>query len=148
MIIAVVVAVIAIGVAIGAWFRPMPKPEAPTARTYSDQEVADAKKAVCDAYGKAINALTVNSQQPDSPNEALAVVANSRVAIHVASTYLATVLAQQLAAPEEVATPMKALANQYQSMILDQIGNSDRSTLDADYRAADSLTPKISQACK
>lgn len=147
-IIAIVIAVIAVAVAIGAWFRPTPKPEAPAAKTYSEQEVADAKRSVCDAFGKAFNALTVNSQQPDNQNEALAVVANSRVTIHAAATYLASVLAERPAAPEEIAAPVKALADQYQSMILDQIGNADRPTLDADYRNADSLTSKISQVCK
>ncbi|MCX2934513.1 hypothetical protein ORI20_30045 [Mycobacterium sp. CVI_P3] len=147
-IIAIVIAVIAIAVAIGAWFRPAPKPEAPAAKTYSEQEVADAKNAVCEAYDKAFNALTENSRQLDNPNEALAVIANSRIAIHAAGTFLTTVLSQNPATPGELTTPVRALADQYQGMVLDQIGNADRATLDADYRNADSLTSKISQVCK
>ena len=147
-IIAIVIAVIAVAVAIGAWFRPVPKPEVPAAKTYSDQEVADAKKAVCDAYGKAFNALTVNSRQTDDPNEALAVIANSRIAIHAAATYLMEMLNEQPATPAELAVPVSSLAKQYQSMLLDQIGNADRATLDADYHNADSLTSKISEVCK
>ena len=49
-IIAIVIALIAVAVAIAAWFRPAPKAETPAAKTYSEQEIADAKKAVCDAY--------------------------------------------------------------------------------------------------
>ncbi|MBB3748217.1 hypothetical protein FHT44_000678 [Mycolicibacterium sp. BK634] len=147
-ILAIVIAVIAVAVAIGAWFRPAPKPETQAPKAYSDQEVSDAKKAVCDAFGKAFDALTENSRQPDNPTEALAVIANSRIAIHAAGTFLTAVLAEQPAAPDEITIPVRALANQYQSMILDQIGNADRATLDGDYRNAESLTSKISQVCK
>ena len=147
-IIAIVIALVAVTVAIAAWFRPAPKTETPAAKTYSEQEIADAKKAVCDAYERAFNALTANSREPDSPNEGLAVIANSRVVIHAAGTYLAATLSDQPAAPEELAAPVKALANQYQRMVLDQIGGADRATLDAEYQNADSLTSKISKVCK
>ena len=48
------IALLAIGVAIGAWFRPLPKNEPPPAPTYSSQQVADAKAKVCAAYAKSI----------------------------------------------------------------------------------------------
>ena len=147
-IIAIVIALIAVAVAIAAWFRPAPKAETPAAKTYSEQEIADAKKAVCDAYERALNALTANSRQPDSPNEGLAVIANSRIAIHAAGTYLIAALNEQPAAPEELAAPVKSLADQYQRMVLDQIGGADRATLDAEYQNADSLTSKISKVCQ
>jgi len=147
-IIAIVIALIAVAVAIAAWFRPAPKAETPAAKTYSEQEIADAKKAVCDAFERALNALTANSLQPDSPNEGLAVIANSRIAIHAAGTYLVATLSDQPAAPEELAAPVKSLADQYQRMVLDQIGGADRAALDADYQNADSLTSKISKVCK
>lgn len=147
-IIAIVIALIAVAVAIGAWFKPAPKAEAPVAKTYSEQEVADAKKAVCEAYSKAFNALLVNSRQPDSPTESLAVIANSRIATHAASSYLMTVLDSEAATPEELANDIRALAHHYQGMLLDQIGDASRATLDADYAQADSLTTKISQVCK
>ena len=148
MIIAIVIALIAVAIAIASWFRPATKVETPATKTYSEQEIADAKKTVCDAYGRAFNALTANSRQPDSPNEGLAVIAHSRIAIHAAATYLNTTLGDQPAAPEEVTTPVKLLANQYQQMVLDQIGGADRTTLDADYKNADTLTSKISKVCK
>jgi hypothetical protein len=147
-IIAIVIALIAVAVAIAAWFRPAPKAEIPAAKTFSEQEIADAKKAVCDAFERAFNALTANSRQPDSPSEGLAVIANSRIAIHAAGTYLTATLRDQPAAPEEIAAPVKSLANQYQRMVLDQIGGADRATLDEEYQNADSLTSKISKACK
>ncbi len=147
-IIAIVIALIAVAVAIAAWFRPAPKAETPAAKTYSEHEIADAKKAVCDAYERALNALTANSRQPDSPNEGLAVIANSRIAIHAAGTYLVATLNEQPAAPEELAAPVKSLADQYQRMVLDQIGGADRATLDEDYQNADSLTSKISKVCQ
>ncbi len=56
-IIAIVIALIAVAVAIAAWFRPAPKAETPAAKTYSEQEIADAKKAVCDAYERVNKAV-------------------------------------------------------------------------------------------
>lgn len=147
-LIAIVIALIAVAVAIAAWFRPAPKAETPAAKTYTEQEIADAKKAVCDAFERAFNALTANSRQPDNPSEGLAVIANSRVVIHAAGTYLAATLGERPATPEELATPVKSLADQYQSMVLDQISGADRATLDAEYQNADDLTSKISKVCK
>lgn len=147
-LIAIVIALVAVAVAVGAWFRPAPKAETAAPRVYSEQETADAKKAVCDAFEKAFKALNVNSRNPDNPEQALAVIANSRIAIHGAGTYLSAVLDGQQAAPQELADSVRKLSIEYQAMILDQIGDADRTTLDADYSNADSLTANITQACK
>ena len=44
--IAIAIALVAVAVAIAAWFKPAPKAEVPAAKTYTEQETADAKKAV------------------------------------------------------------------------------------------------------
>ena len=57
-IIAIAIALVAVAVAIAAWFTPAPKAEVPAAKTYTEQETADAKKAVCEAFdwGKPLSA--------------------------------------------------------------------------------------------
>ena len=71
-IIAIVIAVIAVAVAIGAWFRPPPKPEIAAAKTYSEQEVTDAKQKICDAFATVQSTLEASSNQaPPDPNDVM-----------------------------------------------------------------------------
>lgn len=147
-IIAIVIAVIAIAVAIGAWFRPAPKPETPAAKTYSDQEVADAKKAVCDAFNKAHSTLITNAgKSGDDPTQAAILAVNGRLATYAAGDFLIVQLQGQPAAPDNVAKPIRDLAITYQTIALDQIGDASRTQLDTDYEKADTFTKAITEAC-
>jgi hypothetical protein len=48
------ITLIAVGAAVAAWLRPIPevKPASPSAPTFNDRQVADAKSKVCAAYEK------------------------------------------------------------------------------------------------
>jgi hypothetical protein len=147
-VVAIVVALIATAVAIGAWFKPAPKPETPATKTYSEQEVADAKKAVCDAFQRTERALNTNSQRAgNTPTDDRAVIANSRIAINSAGSYLGFVVANEPATPPELATSVRNLAGQYQGMVVDQIGDVDAAQLNSDYQGADALVSEVSQGC-
>ncbi|WP_431237823.1 hypothetical protein ACQ86B_24630 [Mycolicibacterium aichiense] len=147
-IIAIVVALIAIAVAIGAWFRPAPKPEAPAAKTYSNQEVNDAKKAVCDAFNKVHSTLVTNAgKSGDDPTQAAILAVNGRLATYAAGDFLIVQLQGQPAAPAELAGPVRDLGITYQSITLDQIGDASRTQLDNDYQKADTLTKSITEVC-
>ncbi|MCV7177781.1 hypothetical protein [Mycolicibacterium sphagni] len=148
-IIAIVIAVIAIGVAIGAWFRPIPKPEAPAAKTYSDQEVADAKKAVCDAYEDAYRAVTTagNGDGGSDRSAVLAVAVNIRLALGTSGQYLLSTVNEQPAAPSEVATAASDLGTAYRKISLLQLSEAPHDTIAPFYEAADSAITKIKQAC-
>lgn len=147
-IVAIVLAVIAIAVGLGAWFKPAPKPEAPAAKTYSEQEVADAKKALCEAFQRTERALNTNSQRAgNTPTDDRTVIANSRIAIDAAGSYLAFVVADEQAAPSELATSVRKLSGAYQKMVLDQIGDVDAAQLNSDYQDADALVSEVSQSC-
>lgn len=148
-IIAIVVAVIAIAVAIGAWFRPMPKPEAPAAKTYSDQEVADAKKAACDAFDRGQKTLDVTGAKvATNPSDSFTVAVNSRVAIGAISNYWRSTLQHHPATPAEVENVLSSLADQYESILLTQLAEGSRTDLDALYASVDESVPKMTQACK
>lgn len=147
-IIAIVIALIAVAVAIGAWFRPIPESTTTPTQIYSEQEITEAKEAVCGAFEKAFKALTVNSLRAgDNPTTDLSVIANSRITIHSAGTYLLTILNNQPATPKTLSEATKNLAIQYGGMVLDQIGEADEADLESDYLNADSLTSEISKAC-
>ena len=66
------ITLVAVAAAVAAWLRPLPetKSAAPSAPTFSAQEVADAKAKVCAAYAKVLNATSVNAARSvgDDPN--------------------------------------------------------------------------------
>jgi hypothetical protein len=57
------IAVVAVAAAVAAWLRPMPeaKSAAPSAPTFSAQQVADAKSKVCAAYAKIHRVVDINA---------------------------------------------------------------------------------------
>src|SRR4051812_43312838 len=133
-IIAIVIAVIAVAVAIGAWFRPAPKPEAPAAKTYSEQEVADAKKAVCDAFDRGQQTLSVTGGKVGAnPSDSFTVAVNSRVAIGTITSYWRSTLQEHPATPNELADILSSLADLYENILLTQLEEGSRSDLDALY---------------
>lgn len=147
-IIAIVIALIAVAVAIAAWFKPAPKPEAPAAKVYSEQEIADAKKAVCDAYDQSQQTLRVTgSKSGENPTDSFIVAVNSRVAIQTVSTYLRTAAEGQVAAPNPLVDKVIRLADLYRSILLKQMAEAPRSDLDPLYTSLDSSVQEVDRAC-
>ncbi|QEN12228.1 hypothetical protein [Mycobacterium sp. ELW1] len=148
-IIAIVIAVIAVAVAIGAWFRPAPKPETPAAKTYSEQEVLDAKKAVCDAFNRVYDTLDVNNRKvPNQTGDPFAVAVNTRLAVHMAAEYLLQKVNENPASPDELTSSIRELANAYNETVLEQIGNSDKARLDSYYQTSMDLQTRLQGDCK
>jgi hypothetical protein len=149
-IIAIVIAVIAIAVAIGAWFRPIPEPETPAAKTYSEQEVADAKTAVCDAYTLVHNAIVVtnNKSGGSDPTAILAVAANARLSAHAGGQYLTEILGQYPATQNELAQGIRDLATNLEKLTLEYLGETPNAEQDPLLRSADDATARIKQHCE
>jgi hypothetical protein len=64
LIASLTIALLALGVAIGSWFRPMPNskpPPAPSPPNFTDQQIADAKAKVCATYENVHQAVLVNT---------------------------------------------------------------------------------------
>ncbi|ORB56159.1 hypothetical protein BST42_04250 [Mycolicibacterium rhodesiae] len=147
--IAIVIAVIAVVVAIGAWFRPAPKPETPAAKTYSEQEVASAKKAVCDAYNLVHNAIVVtnNKNGGSDPTAILAVASNGRLAVHAGGQYLSDALNRHPATPNDLAQSITDLATTFQKLTLEYLAETPDSEQEPLLRSADDATARIKQNC-
>ncbi|TGD89248.1 hypothetical protein BayCH28_07805 [Mycolicibacterium sp. CH28] len=141
---------IAIAVAIGAWFRPAPKAEAPAAKTYSEQEVADAKKAVCDAYQRVDRALTATTSKGGGgqTNDDVLIGINVRLALTESAQYLRTRLAEQPATPLDLAEIVARASNAYQDLAIAQLGEAPQSELDEIVRTGDPSTSELKQACQ
>lgn len=147
--IAIAIAVVALAVAAGAWFRPLPKPEAPAAKTYTEQEVAEAKKAVCEAFEKANVAVLVAGRTNGGTDQAmvLAVAANVRLALSAGSMSLNESLADNPATPTGIGDAVKSLARAYQEISLGQLAGAPPVQLEPSYRTGDSATSTIEQNC-
>jgi hypothetical protein len=152
---ALLIALVALGVAIGSWFRPAPenKPAfAPPAVTYSQQQVADARSSVCGAYQQVRKAGDMAGARSggSDPTAILAVATSTRQVLDVGSRYLMTKLAKEPATPPDLAAAVRKLADVYQEMTvdyLDGLSNSDPE-LDPLLRAGDEAHSTIESLCK
>lgn len=146
--IAIAIAVVALAVAAGAWFRPLPKPEAPAAKVYTEQEVAEAKKAVCEAFGKASQTLAVNSAKASvNPADSFVIAVNTRLAVQSANEFLSHSIASHPSTPPDLSSSIEQLAAAYEAIVLGQIGDASQPELDASYADADRTSTAIKQRC-
>lgn len=150
MIIAIALAAAALGVAIGSWFRPAPEPTPAAEPVFTDSQVADAKKQVCDAFQLARNAIVTagNKQDPD-PTVDLALNANGRLAFFAGAQYLNDVINQSPAAPPELRRAAEQYSTGYRQMALVLLADKrpadmDKSILDA----GDAANEKLKQICQ
>ncbi|AQT82513.1 hypothetical protein B1R94_02570 [Mycolicibacterium litorale] len=148
--IAIVVALIAVAVAIGAWFRPAPKPEAPAAKTYSDQEIADAKKAVCDAYQRVDRALTATTSKGGGgqSTEDVLISMNVRLALTEGAQYLMTRLNEEPATPDPLAEAVRKATDAYQNIAIARLGDAPQSEVDEIIKNGDPSISAIKDECR
>lgn len=151
VIISLVVALIAVAVAIGAWFRPAREASPPPDSTpqYSTQQVADATKAMCAAYDKIYAALSgAGGQSSSDPNVQLTIAVNTRLATHVNSDYLRQVLAQNPATPPALVDTFREMAAAYDEIVLAQLGGAQTADLGAPNAKLEDADEKAAKACK
>lgn len=150
MIAALAIALVALGVAIGAWFRPATTASAPPAEPqYSEQEVADAKKALCDAYGKTYKAVfAAGEQQSDDPVAKSAIIVNTRLGFATSATFLFRAIEENPAAPTALSEPIRDLSRFYQEMVIAQIALAPNEELEPIYSRMDAADGKIKQECQ
>jgi hypothetical protein len=114
LILAFVGIFIAIALAIGGWFRPTAQAAAPpadAAPTYSDQQVADAKTAVCgphDLVGRATQYS--GTQQNDDPTLKYVIAVNNRLAGALSGEYFLAKLDQYPATPADLSAATKGVS--------------------------------------
>lgn len=95
-VVSLVIAVIAVGLAIGSWFRPTHS----ASPAFTSQQISDAKTNVCAAYTTVQQAVVINTHlvnpRPDDPIGQLAVAANARLALLGAAPTYETASPQKL----------------------------------------------------
>lgn len=129
MLASLVIALAAIGLAIGCWFRPPPSvktPPASAAPAHTEQQNADGKQAVCAAYEKVRQAVSVNTGRSggDDPTAIMAVAANARIALYDGGDYLLKVLDENAATPADLTKAVRTLVSAYQQMAIDYLASA------------------------
>jgi hypothetical protein len=114
---------VAIGLAIGSWFRPLPSakaPSTPPAPSYTDQQTAEAKASVCTAFGSVDHALELAYARNggSDPTAQLAVAASTQLALDAGSRYLSMRLAEEPATPPGLATAVRKQTDAYQKALI------------------------------
>lgn len=147
-----VIALAAIVLAIVCWLRPAPSAKEPNPPAYTDEQVSQAKAAICTAAGKVDRALDLADAEPVSNDrtEQLAVAAVSRVTFDAGSRYLISTLAEEPGAPAELTTAVRDEANSLQELLigfLNGIPNSDPAQQPA-MSAANQARATVQRLCK
>jgi hypothetical protein len=152
---ALVIALIALGVGAVGWFRPVPHTNQPPARTappFTDNQIADAKAQVCNAYSTVHTAVVVNTHRPNPiPGDAigaLAAAANGRLALYAGGDYLLDRLAAEPATPADLADAIRSLANKSKELAIVFLADEPDSAQDPLRRALDYDVETIDRLCK
>jgi hypothetical protein len=149
-IVAVVLALIAVGLAAWAAFRPAIEPAAPT---YSAAEQSDAKAKACAAADVVRRGVSLNTNLPIPGGEgdvtgSLAVAANARLSLSNGGQYLLARL--DPATPANLADPVREFANKLMDIgagAIVGLQNSDPVQATR-LKEADAANVKIAEACK
>jgi hypothetical protein len=148
-----VIALVAVGLAIGSWLRPLPSAKAPSTPAYTNQQTADAKGKVCVAFGQVDHALDVADAQGASngdPTSHLATAALGREVLDFGHRYLLAKLVEEPATPPDLASAVRQQANAFLELFIgyiDGIPTSD-SRLQPAQNASDEAALTIRRLCK
>lgn len=148
VIIAIVVALLALALAAASWFRPT-HDETPATPQYSEQQVADAKKNLCDAYNTMLRGIKgAGALSSEDPNQKFMLALNTRLAFNTSADYLLSQANLNIAAPPRLLVEARTLAASYQKMVLAQIAEAPGGDLDSIYGELDLHESAIVEACK
>lgn len=150
---ALAVALVAVGVAIGAWVRPLPdnKPSPPPAApNFSAQQVADAKTKVCAAYDKIHHAVLANTGRSEGtdPASVLGLAANARLALYDGGQYLMKTLGQAPATPADLAAGTRTLVDAYQELAVNYMSDATDAEIQNSFQAVQDAGSMVSGMCK
>lgn len=132
---------------VAAWFRAAPSKET-ASPAYAEQQVADAKKAVCDAYEKGMRSIrTVGSVKVD-PSDWLPTAINTRLAGFAVGTYFLDTLDANPAAPLGLSGLIRQLGEGYRDIALVQLADGTPVDYKPTRDAVQELVPTIDQICQ
>ncbi|WP_232321093.1 hypothetical protein [Mycobacterium shimoidei] len=146
---ALAVALLAVGVAVTGWF--FPRSSGDTSRSFTDQQVKDAKTHVCTAYQSVHEAVVSNTHlenpAPNDPMSSLAVATSARLALFAGGGYLRERLEAEPATPADLAKAVTAMANTLEELSIGYLAGLS-ATLDPLRHDFDSQIESVNAICK
>jgi hypothetical protein len=138
--------VIAVAVAVAAWFRPAHD----GASTFSGEHVSQAKANVCSTYTSVRKAVVLNTHlnSPNDPTGQLAVAANARLALLGGGSYLQDRLVAEPAAPADLANAVKSMSNTIEQLGTAYLADAGTIVLDPLRHDLDADIRQINDLCK
>ena len=121
--VSLLVALLAIAVATAAWLRT-PRIDTPPPKTFTTQEVQEAKTNVCQAYKKVqrLNAAVTTKDAGGDPATAFSIAINARLGAIAGSQYLKSAL--EPATPPELQAAIDKLSTTLYEMAIVQLGEA------------------------
>jgi hypothetical protein len=149
MLTSLAIALVALGVAIGAWVRPLPDsnpPAEPASAIYTDQQAANAKADICAAFEKVRTSvrLQVGANAGDDPVLKQAVAANARLSLIGGAYYLQIRL--DPATPPPVAIAIRELSDILLELGVNALAGSTNDQLLE--QQADAKFNQLAELCK
>ena len=142
---ALAIAVLALAIAVLAWFRPVQSP------TFTAQETADAKTNVCTASKVARQAVVTNTHlvNPRGNDQigTLAVAANARLALLGGGAYLRDRLDAEPATPADLAKALKAMAGTMEQLGINYLAGATSTAQDPLRNNLDKEISAINKLC-
>lgn len=133
-------------VGVAAWYRSAPQKAVDA--VYTEQQVADAKKAVCDAYAEGVRSFRIAADKNvDNPADKLPVAVNTRVAEVAVSNYLNNAVDANPAAPVELQRSVRQLADSYLHIALTQLAEGTVQDIEPFGLSADDAIAETNRTC-
>jgi hypothetical protein len=149
------ISVIATVLAIVGWFRPTPTvaPAAgPGGPTYTEQQTADARHDVCDAYASAKKVISGNTHRANPvPGDQIGDLATgiyAPVSLYDSGDYLLRILSDNPATPGDLVKPLEAFGKKLFKLAMADLAGDPDSTLDSIRHQLDSDVTTIDSFCK
>ena len=132
---------------VAAWFRAAPS-DPSTTPIYSEQQVAEAQAAVCEAYRKGVRSMrVVAGRVVDNPADTLPVAVNSRLAEVAVGNYFINALDEHPAAPAVISSTLRGLALAYQDVALIQLADGTPADYKYEKEVVNDAVGKLDQLC-
>jgi hypothetical protein len=146
-VLGVVLGLMGLGMGVAAWFRAAP-PDVAGKPVYTEQQVVDARTAVCHAYMRGMQSLQVAGAKTPDPTDWLPVAVNTRLAETAVGNYLINVMQANPAVPPDLKALTEKLALNYQEMAVIQLADKPTTEFASNNQISGELIPKINQLCQ
>lgn len=133
---------------VAAWFRAAPSNEGASA-VYSEQQVSEAKKAVCETFEQGMRSIrAAGNRRAENPAESFSVAVNTRLAeVAVANAFFNTLNANP-ASPPELSGLIRQLGVIYEDIALTQLADGSKVDVDPIATQLDDAIPKVDGICR